>query len=420
MTIKRRTFLQTGAAALVSAPVLSGADKGQSIVVIGGGFGGATAAKYLKRFNPALRVTLIEPNADFVMCPMSNRVVYGGITLKAISTPYDRFVTKHDIKWIRAMADDIDPEKKVVRVGNDRVAYDRLIVSPGVEYDYQGISGMESARAQELVPHAWKAGAQTQRLKELLYAMPQGGTIAMHIPKVPYRCPPGPYERASLIAYYLQARNPKAKLLVFDSNPEIQSKKGLFEAVWKNKYAGLLEYVPNAEVESVDAANMTLELKVHGKQKVNVINLIPPQKAGAIARRAGLATVGNRWCGVDFLTYESTRHQGIHVLGDSVAGSPGMPKSGHMANQEAKVCAGAIAALSVGQPVPAEPLIANTCYSFVSQSEVIHVASVHRYDAEKKAMVTVPGAGGLSPAPSQVEALYAMAWAANIMNDTLG
>jgi sulfide dehydrogenase [flavocytochrome c] flavoprotein subunit len=420
MTIKRRTLLQTGAAALVSAPLLSGADKGQSIVVIGGGFGGATVAKYLKRFNPALRVTLIEPNADFVMCPMSNRVVYGGITLKNISTPYDRFVTKYDIKWIRAMADDIDPEKKVVKVGNERVAYDRLIVSPGVEYDYEGIAGMESARAQELVPHAWKAGAQTQRLKELLYAMPQGGTIAMHIPKVPYRCPPGPYERASLIAYYLQARNPKAKLLVFDSNPEIQSKKGLFEAVWKNKYAGLLEYVPNAEVESVDAANMTLELKVHGKQKVSVINLIPPQKAGAIARRAGLATASNRWCGVDFLTYESTRHQGIHVLGDSIAGSPGMPKSGHMANQEAKVCAGAIAALSVGQPVPAEPLIANTCYSFVSQSEVIHVASVHRYDAEKKAMVTVPGAGGLSPAPSQVEALYAMAWAANIMNDTLG
>jgi len=420
MTIKRRTLLQTGAAALVSAPLLSHADKGQSIVVIGGGFGGATVAKYLKRFNPALRVTLIEPNADFVMCPMSNRVVYGGITLKNISTPYDRFVTKYDIKWIRAMADDIDPEKKVVKVGNERVAYDRLIVSPGVEYDYEGIAGMESARAQELVPHAWKAGAQTQRLKELLYAMPQGGTIAMHIPKVPYRCPPGPYERASLIAYYLQARNPKAKLLVFDSNPEIQSKKGLFEAVWKNKYAGLLEYVPNAEVESVDAANMTLELKVHGKQKVSVINLIPPQKAGAIARRAGLATASNRWCGVDFLTYESTRHQGIHVLGDSIAGSPGMPKSGHMANQEAKVCAGAIAALSVGQPVPAEPLIANTCYSFVSQSEVIHVASVHRYDAEKKAMVTVPGAGGLSPAPSQVEALYAMAWAANIMNDTLG
>lgn len=420
MTINRRTLLQTGAAALVGAPLLSGADKGQNIVVIGGGFGGATAAKYLKRFNPALRVTLIEPNTDFVMCPMSNRVVYGGITLKNISTPYDRFVTKHDIKWIRAMADDIDPEKKVVRVGNERVAYDRLIVSPGVEYDYQGIAGMESARAQELVPHAWKAGAQTQRLKELLYAMPQGGTIAMHIPKVPYRCPPGPYERASLIAFYLQARNPKAKLLVFDSNPEIQSKKGLFESVWKSKYAGLLEYVPNAEVESVDAANMTLELKVHGKQKVNVINLIPPQKAGAIARRAGLATVGNRWCGVDFLTYESTLYQGIHVLGDSVAGSPGMPKSGHMANQEAKVCAGAIAALSVGQPVPAEPLIANTCYSFVSQSEVIHVASVHRYDAEKKAMVTVAGAGGLSPAPSQVEALYAMAWAANIMNDTLG
>lgn len=418
--MQRRTLLKTATASLLGAPFSAGAQTGQNIVVIGGGFGGATAAKYLKRFNPALRVTLIEPNTEFVMCPMSNRVVYGGITLKDISTPYDRFVTKHDIKWIRAMADDIDPEQKVVRVGKERVPYDRLIVSPGVEYDYDGIGGMASESAQKLVPHAWKAGAQTQQLKELLYAMPQGGTIAMHIPKVPYRCPPGPYERASLIAYYLQSRNPKGKLLVFDSNPEIQSKKGLFEAVWKNKYAGLLEYVPNAEVESVDAKSMTLELKVHGKHKANVINLIPPQKAGAIARRAGLATMGNRWCGVDFLTYESTRHKDIHVLGDSIAGSPGMPKSGHMANQEAKVCAGAIAALSVGQPVPVDPIIANTCYSFVSQSEVIHVASVHRFDAEKKAMVAVQGAGGLSPAPSQVEALYAMAWATNIMNDTLG
>ncbi len=188
--MQRRTLLKTATASLLGAPFLAGAQTGQNIVVIGGGFGGATAAKYLKRFNPALRVTLIEPNTEFVMCPMSNRVVYGGITLKDISTPYDRFVTKHDIKWIRAMADDIDPEQKVVRVGKERVPYDRLIVSPGVEYDYDGIGGMASESAQKLVPHAWKAGAQTQQLKEMLYAMPQGGTIAMHIPKVPYRCPP--------------------------------------------------------------------------------------------------------------------------------------------------------------------------------------------------------------------------------------
>jgi hypothetical protein len=178
--------------------------------------------------------------------------------------------------------------------------------------------------------------------------------------------------------------------------------------------------VPNAEVESVDAKTRTLELKVQGKQKSDVLNLIPPQRAGAIARRAGLASVGGRWCGVDFLSYESTVHKGIHVLGDSVAGAPGMPKSGHMANQEAKVCAGAIAAQSLGQPIPQMPIIANTCYSFVSQSEVIHVASVYRYDPAKKTMVVSPDSGGLSAATTAVEGLYAMSWAGNIMNDTLG
>jgi NADPH-dependent 2,4-dienoyl-CoA reductase/sulfur reductase-like enzyme len=418
--LTRRALLRATGAAAVAGSFNVHAQAGQSVVIIGGGFGGATAARYLKRFNPALKVTLIEPNAEFIMCPMSNRVIHGGMTLRDITRPYDRFVARNDLRWIRAAADEIDPDKREVRVGKDKVPYDRLIVAPGVDYNYDGIGGMGTPQAQAAIPHAWKAGEQTQRLKDMLYALPQGGVVAMHIPKVPYRCPPGPYERASLIAYFLQVRNPKGKLLVFDSNPEIQAKKGLFEAVWKNKYGGLLEYVPNAELEGVDVASRTVELKVQGKHKADVLNLIPPQRAGAIARRAGLANVGDRWCGVDFLTDESTRHKGIHVLGDSIAGAPGMPKSGHMANQEAKVCAGAIAALSLGQAVPDSPIIANTCYSFVSQSEVIHVAAVCRYDAAKKLMVAAPGAGGLSPAPSTTEALFAMSWAANIMNDTLG
>jgi hypothetical protein len=254
----------------------------------------------------------------------------------------------------------------------------------------------------------------------MLTAMPDTGVVAMHIPKVPYRCPPGPYERASLIAYFLQSRKPKAKLMVFDANPEIQAKKGLFEAVWKNKYAGLIEYIPNADLKGVDTATGTLEFDLQGKVRADVINVIPPQRAGAIARKAGLANVDNRWCGVDFLTYESTAAKNVHVLGDSIAGSPGMPKSGHMANQEGKVCAGAVAAQVLGVELPQDPIIANTCYSFVSQSEVIHVASVYRYDRDKKIMVAAQGAGGLSPSPSSVEGLYAMAWATNIMNDTLG
>lgn len=420
MSLSRRQILQAGSASVLGAPFVARAQNSPRIVVIGGGFGGATAAKYLKRFYPALHVTLIEPARDFIMCPMSNRVIHGGMTLRDITRPYHGFVTKYGINWVHGAADDIDVDQKVVRVGKERVPYDRLIVAPGVDFNYEGIAGMGSPQAQHLVPHAWKAGEQTQRLRDMLSDMPQGGTVAMHIPKTPYRCPPGPYERASLIAYFLQIRNPKGKLIVYDSNPEIQSKKGLFEAAWKSRYAGLIEYVPNAEIESVDPSTRTIDFKVHGKQKVDVLNVIPPQRAGSIARKAGLANVGERWCGVDFLSYESTRHKGIHVLGDSIAGAPGMPKSGHMANQEAKVCAGAVAALSLGQPVPALPIIANTCYSFVSQSDVIHVAAVYRYDAEKKIMVAAKDAGGLSSEASMVEGLYAMSWAANIMNDTLG
>jgi len=420
MTLTRRTLVQAGAASLLAGPWAARAQSGPHVVIIGGGFGGATAAKYLKRFNRALRVTLIEPAHEFLMCPMSNRVINGGMSLREIARPYERFVGKYDIRWLRAAADEIDPERREVRVGRERVPYDRLIVSPGVDFNYEGIAGMETPQAQQLVPHAWKAGEQTQRLKDMLYALPQGGTVALHIPPVPYRCPPGPYERASLIAHFLRTRNPRGKLLVFDSNPEIQAKKGLFEAVWKTQYQGLLEYVPNAEVERVDAAGRALHFKVQGSQKADVLNLIPPQRAGIIARRSGLANVGDRWCGVDFLSYESTKHRNIHVLGDSVAGAPGMPKSAHMANQEAKVCAGAIAALSLGQPVPAEPIIANTCYSFVNQTEVIHVAGVYRYDTGGKTMRPVKEAGGLSAAPTSGEGVYAMAWAINILNDTLG
>jgi NADPH-dependent 2,4-dienoyl-CoA reductase/sulfur reductase-like enzyme len=423
--IQRRTLLQAAAAstATVAAPWVvtpARAQSGLNVAVIGGGFGGATAARYIKRFAPSVQVTLIEPASEFIMCPMSNRVIHGGLSLKDISRPYGRFVEKNGLKWVKASADDIDTTRREVRAGNERIAYDRLIVAPGVDYIYDHIAGLQTPQQQAKVPHAWKAGEQTTQLRNMLTAMPDTGVVAMHIPKVPYRCPPGPYERASLIAYFLQSRKPKAKLMVFDANPEIQAKKGLFEAVWKNKYAGLIEYIPNADLKGVDTATGTLEFDLQGKVRADVINVIPPQRAGAIARKAGLANVDNRWCGVDFLTYESTAAKNVHVLGDSIAGSPGMPKSGHMANQEGKVCAGAVAAQVLGVELPQDPIIANTCYSFVSQSEVIHVASVYRYDRDKKIMVAAQGAGGLSPSPSSVEGLYAMAWATNIMNDTLG
>ncbi|MDP2417041.1 MAG: FCSD flavin-binding domain-containing protein [Hydrogenophaga sp.] len=419
--IQRRVLLKAGlaSAAAIAAPHLA-AKTGERVVIIGGGFGGATAARYLRQFNPALQVTLVEPASEFIMCPMSNRVIHGGLHLRDITRPYSRFVTNNGLRWVRARAEGIDLAAREVRAGAERLPYDRLIVAPGVDYVYDGIEGMGTQAQQARVPHAWKAGEQTQQLRSMLQAMPDDGVVAITIPKVPYRCPPGPYERASLIAHYLQTSKTKAKLMVFDANPEIQAKKGLFESVWKSRYSGRIEYVPNADLKGVDTQTGILEFDIQGKVKAHVINVIPPQRAGAIARSSGLTNVGNQWCGVDFLSYESVVAKGVYVLGDSIAGSPGMPKSGHMANQEAKVCAGAIAAQSMGMSVPTEPIIANTCYSFVSQNEVIHVAAVYRYDASKKIMVPAPGAGGVSAQPNTVEGLYAMAWATNIMNDTLG
>jgi NADH dehydrogenase FAD-containing subunit len=416
---RRRLLIGLGAAAAVG--VGAARAQGQAhTVVVGAGFAGATAAKYLRRMQPQMRITVVEPNEQFVACPLSNRVITGSLALRDISRSFVGFAERHGLRWVRGSAEDVDAARRELVVGKDRIAYDHLIVAPGVDFVYDGIAGMESAAAQAKIPHAWKAGPQTRQLREQLQTLRPGGVVAMHIPKVPYRCPPGPYERASLIATTLQARNPRAKLLVFDSNPEIQSKKDLFESIWRSRFAGMLEYVPNAEIEGVSPDAMTLDFKVQGKVKADLINLIPPQRAGAVAHRMGLVNVSSRWCGVNFLNYESTRHKGIYVLGDAIASAPGSPKSGHMANQQAKICAGAIAAASLGLPVPDSPIIANTCYSFISNTEAIHVAAVYRFDAEKKTMVPVQGAGGLSAAASLREALYAMAWATNILNDTLG
>jgi sulfide dehydrogenase [flavocytochrome c] flavoprotein chain len=418
--MQRRSFLKASAlpVALASSPIL--AQTGGNVVVIGGGFGGATAAKYVRLFSPKTKVTLIEPNSEFISCPLSNRVLHGGMSLRDLTRPYDRFAAHHGIDWVRATADSVDVDKRIVMAGGQKFAYDRLIVSPGVEFLYDKLPGMQSLQAQQKIVHAWKAGEQTRTLRNQLTDLKPGGVIAMHIPKVPYKCPPGPYERASLLAYYLSLSNPRAKLMVFDSNPEIQSKKDLFTKVWASRYKSVIEYVPNAEIKSVDATSMTVDMDLHGKVHADVWNIIPPQRAGSIARKTGLVTVADKWCGVGFLSYESLAVKGVHVIGDAIAGSPGMPKSGHMANQEAKVCASAVAAVLAGEAPSTMPIIANTCYSFVSHSEVIHVAAVYRYDSDNKQMVAVKGAGGVSPEASGIESIYAMGWANNILNDTVG
>lgn len=424
MAYTRREFIRSagiGAVALAgcsSAPVAK--KSAGRVVVIGAGYAGATAAKYIRLWAPDIDVTMIEPSELFVSCPISNLVLNGSKTLAEISAGYGALRSKYGINFIRDSAVAIDVVKHQVRVAThtDPIPYDRLIVAPGVQFVYDGIPGLKEASAQERVLHAWKAGSQTIALRKQLEAMDDGGVFAIHIPKAPYRCPPGPYERACLIANYFKKVKPKSKVLILDSNEDVVSKKPLFTKIWKELYPNMIEYRPNSELVDVDVASGTIKL-TFDDVKANVINVIPPMKAGQIAEGAGLITANNRWCEVDFLTFESKVAKNVHVLGDAILAAPAMPKSGHMANGHGKNCAAAVIALIKNQPVNATPMLTNTCYSFVTDKDVIHIASVHRYDEAKRTMVTVEGSGGLSAGASEQEGRYALAWAKNIWADVL-
>ena len=423
--MQRRHFLQTGtvlgAAGLVSACATVGSGSGPKVVVIGGGFSGATAAKYIRMWSDQkIQVTLVEPNDYFMSCPISNLVIGGSKTMADITTPYDNLTKRHGVKVVKDRVNSIDADKRVVKLaGGIELAYDRLIVSPGIDYMWETLPGMNKPGAKDQVMHAWKAGAQTLTLRQQLMAMPDGGVFAMTIPLAPYRCPPGPYERACQVAEYFSKAKPKSKVLILDANEDVTSKGALFKKAWAERYKGIIEYRNKHNVTDVDVATKTLKFEFNDDLKASVLNVIPAMRAGDIAVNAGLATANKRWCEVDFLTFESKAAKNVHVLGDSIQIAPGMPKSGHMANQHGKTCAAAVVALLTGSQVNNMPIYNNTCYSFVSSDEVVHVASVHRYDAEKKTMLTVPGSGGLSPAPNALEAVYAMAWAQNIWADTL-
>jgi NADPH-dependent 2,4-dienoyl-CoA reductase/sulfur reductase-like enzyme len=423
--MQRRHFLQTGSAlgaiSLVSACATVGGGSGPKVVVIGGGFSGATAAKYIRMWSDQkIQVTLVEPNDYFMSCPISNLVIGGSKSMADITTPYDNLTKRHGVKVVKDRVNSIDADKRVVKLaGGTELAYDRLIVSPGVDFMWETLPGMNKPGAKEQVMHAWKAGAQTLTLRQQLMAMPDGGVFAMTIPLAPYRCPPGPYERACQVAEYFSKAKPKSKVLILDANEDVTSKGALFKKAWTERYKGIIEYRNKHNVTDVDVASKSLKFEFNDDLKASVINVIPSMRAGDIAVNAGLATANKRWCEVDFLTFESKAAKNVHVLGDSIQIAPGMPKSGHMANQHGKTCAAAVVALLTGTQVNNMPIYNNTCYSFVSSDEVVHVASVHRYDAEKKTMLTVPGSGGLSQAAKALEAVYAMSWAQNIWADTL-
>lgn len=420
-TLRRRLLgAGTSAAALALAGCAtpsSGPSIGR-VVVVGGGFGGATAARYLRLWGGNVDVTLVERQASFVSCPMSNLVVGGYKQIGEITRGYDGLKAV-GVKVRQGEVVAIDAGAREVKLADGaELPYDRLVLSPGVDFMTDSIAGLSAPAAQAKFLHAWKAGPQTVALRRQLEAMNDGGVYAIAIPKAPYRCPPGPYERACMVASYLKTAKPKSKVLILDGNAEIISKKGLFEKVFKEMYPGLIEYRANAEVKQVDAAAGLVKTDFDDV-RADVINVVPPQRAGEIAAKAGLVNMNSRWVGVNWQTMESTAVPGIHVLGDATFSAPLMPKSGHMANQHAKVAAAAIIQLLKGEPVSATPVVMNTCYSFVSETQAIHVASVHQYDAAEKTFKTVPGSGGVSAAPTPAEGRYALGWADNIWADML-
>ena len=422
--MKRRQFIQAASAAGVlglSGCASTGSGSGPHVVVVGGGYGGATAAKYVRMWSDyGIRVTLIEPNASFVSCPISNLVIGGSKTIADVTSSYEGLARVHGVRIVKDSVSSIDADKRTVTLATgSQLAYDRLILSPGVDFMMETLPGLNRPGAQDQVLHAWKAGPQTVALRRQLEAMPDGGVFAMTIPRAPYRCPPGPYERACQVASYFKKSKPRSKVLVLDQNDDVTSKGALFKKAWSERYAGIVEYRPKHKLVDVDVAGSTLKFEFNDDIKAAVLNVIPAMRAGDIAVRSGLATANKRWCEVDFLTFESKAARHVHVLGDATQSAPAMPKSGHMANQHGKTCAAAVVALLTGQVVNAMPVYNNTCYSFVSDQEVVHVASVHRYDAAQKTMVTVAGSGGLSTAANELEGLYAMAWARNIWADTL-
>jgi sulfide dehydrogenase [flavocytochrome c] flavoprotein chain len=420
----RRKFLELGVAATASATLFPGPTFAQGaaprVVVIGGGFAGASFARALRQTAPRVTVTLVEANATFTACPFSNAVIGGLRELSAQHFTYER-VTASGITMARGLASGVDvPARSVTLADGARLPYDRLVLAPGIDIRWGALPGYDEPAAAHM-PHAWRAGEQTVLLRRQLEAMPDGGLVVISAPANPFRCPPGPYERASLIAHYLKTKKPKSKLIILDAKDAF-SKQRLFQAAWAELYPGLLEWVPlskGGNVTSVDAATRTL-VTDFGRHTATVANVIPPQKAGGIADAAGVADRSG-WCPIDPVTFESTLQAGIHVIGDAaIAGA--MPKSAFAANSQAKTCAAAVARLLTGA-VPSSPKLINTCYSLVAPDYGISVAGVYQPSAGQ--LADVPGSGGVSPtgaprAARAAEAVLAEAWFRTITGEVFG
>ena len=391
------------------------------VVVVGGGFGGATAAKYVRLFSQhRIEVVLIEPGALFISSPLSNLVIGGEASLAELTRSYAPLRREHGITIVRDRATSIDAGRKVVALARgDSIGYDKLVLAPGIDLQFDAIEGLSQAQAAGAILQGWAGGPESVGLHRQIAAMRDGGVFAITIPEAPYRCPPAPYERASLVAAYFKRHKPRSKVLVLDANQDVTAMGALFRKAWTDLYGGLLEYRNHYKAVAVDAKTLTVRFEVEDDVRADVLNVLPPVRAGTVARQAGLANVNSRWCEVDFSTFESRVAKDIHILGDSIQAAPMMPKSGHMANGHAKVAAAAIVAALQGQPPDPAPMLTNTCYSFVSPGEAIHSAAVYEFAVAAASFRPVAGAGGVSAVRSALEARYAMAWGHNIWADML-
>jgi NADH dehydrogenase FAD-containing subunit len=434
MAINRRDFLKVSAGTAGAATLgLAGcagapatAKAAPKVVVVGAGFGGATFSRYLKMWYPKAEVTVIEPNPAFTSCPFSNTVLAGMNKMEDITMPYDGIKKVVD-NFVADTVTAIDSGKQTVTTaGGKTFAYDRLVLAGGVELLFDKVQGYD-AEAQKTVKHAWKASAdQTGALRKQLEAMPDGGTFVMSVPMAPYRCPPGPYERACMVATYFKKAKPKSKVIVLDGNPDIASKKGLFLAAWKKHYGygtdnSMIDYRPNNMPRSVDAKKMVVGTEFD-EVKGDVINVVPPMRAANITAmagvRVGLDGKDAPWCAIDYRTFESTAVKNVHILGDSALTN--FPKSGSVANNTGKMCAYALSEIFSGRAADASPVVTNTCYSAGSETTAFHVATVFRWNEEKKAMVPAKDANGVSKEESELEMAYMESWAKNVWADTLG
>ncbi len=424
--LSRRRFTQLAAAttatsALGLVNIIPARAASGRVVVIGGGFGGATAAKYIRRLDPGIQVTLIEPKTQFVTCPFSNMVIGGLHDIGFITHNYDALKGKYGATVVHDTATAVDAVKKTVTTAAGKTfGYDKLVLSPGIDFKWDAVEGYSQAASQKL-PHAWNGGPQTLLLKKQLEAMPSGGTFIIAPPPNPFRCPPGPYERVSLVANYLSNHNSRAKIIILDPKPKF-SKQPLFMQGWDKLYKGKIQWVGQKDgggATKVDVGDMTVHTEFD-KFKGDVINFIPAQKAGKIAFVAG-ATDKSGWCPINPQTFESTIHKDMYVIGDASIASP-LPKSGYSANSEAKVAAAAIVA-SLNGKQPGEPSLINTCYSLVGPDYGISVAMVYGFAGGK--ITKKKGSGGVSPKDGDAEfrkkeAQFAEGWYSSISSDIWG